>query len=77
MEDLIKDHATTLIREAKSVDEGVIAVETLERWQRLKLHGMHLMRYLGMGKMELLFREIETSTGIRLKTTPRWLINKA
>ncbi len=27
--------------------------------------------------MELLSREIESSTGIKLKTTPRWLINEA
>ena len=76
-EDLIKDHTTTLIRAAKLVDEGVIGVETLERWQRLKMHGMPLIFYLAMGKMELLCREIESSTGIRLKTTTRWLINKA
>lgn len=37
---------------------------------------MPLLRYLGEGKMELLCREIESSTGIKLKTTPRWLINK-
>ena len=75
-EDLLRDHATTLIRAAKSVDEGVIGVEALERWHRLKVHGMPLMRYLGEGKMELLYREIESSTGIKLKTTPRWLINE-
>lgn len=37
---------------------------------------MPLMRYLGEGKMELLCREIESSTGIRLETIPRWLINE-
>ena len=77
VEDLIKDHAITLIRAAKLVAEGLIGVETLERWQRLKVHGMPLMRSLGVGEMELLCREIESSTGIRLKTTPRWLINEA
>lgn len=76
-EDLIRDHSNALIRAAKSVDEGVIGVEALERWQRLKVHGMPLLRYFGEGKMELLCREIESSTGIKLKTTPRWLINEA
>ncbi len=75
-EDLLRDHSTVLIRAAKSVDEGVIEVEALERWHRLKVHGMPLMRYLGEGKMELLCRKIKSSPGIRLKTIPRWLINE-
>ena len=76
-EDLVREHSNVLIRAAKSIDEAVIGVEALERWQRLKLHGMSLARYFGEGKMELLSREIESSTGIKLKTTPRWLINEA
>ena len=69
-EDLVKDHSNMLIRAAKSVDKKVIGIEALERWQRLKVHGMSLARYLGEGKMELLCREIESSTGIQLKTLP-------
>ena len=76
-EELLGEYSTTLIRAAKSVDEGVVGVEKLERWHRLKVHGMPLMRYLGEGKMELLCREIESSTGIKLKTMPRWLISEA
>ena len=76
-EDLIKQHSNNLIRAAKSVDEGVIGVEALERWHRLKVHGMPLLRYFGEGRMEVLSREIESSTGIKLKTTPRWLIGEA
>lgn len=37
---------------------------------------MSLERYLEPGKMELLKREVESSTGIPLQTTPRWLINE-
>ena len=37
---------------------------------------MPLERYLGEGKMELLKREVESSTGIQLKTLPRCLINE-
>ncbi len=76
-ENLVRDHSNMLIRAAKSIDEKVIGVEALERWQRLKVHGMPLARYLGEGKMELLRREIESSTGIQLKTLPRWLISEA
>lgn len=75
-EDLVKDHANMLIRAAKPVNEGVIGVEALERWQRLKVDGMSLARYLGKGKIELLWREIKLSTEIKLKNFPRWLINK-
>ena len=65
-----------LIRTAKTVDPAVVGVEILEHWQRLKVHGMSLERYLGEGKMELLKREVESSTGIQLKTLPRWLISE-
>lgn len=75
-EDLIREHSNLLIRAAKSVDSGVIDVEAPERWQRLKVHGMSLVRYLREGKMELLYREIESSAGIKLKTLPHWLINE-
>ena len=66
-----------LIRVVKLVDKKVIGIETLESWQRLKVHGMSLARYLGEGKMELFSREIELSTGIQLKTLHRWLISEA
>ncbi len=76
-EQLVNNHSNILIRAAKAVDAGVIGVEALERWQRLKVHGMSLARYLGKGKMEVLCREIESSTGIQLKTVPRWLISES
>lgn len=72
--ELLKTRTNVLIRAAKTVDRAVIGAEALEHWQRLKVHGMLLSRYLGEGKMELLKREVESSTGIRLKTVPRWLI---
>ena len=65
-----------LIRAAKTVDPTVVEVEVLEHWQRLKVHGMSLERYLGAGKMELLKREVESSTEIELKVHPRWLISE-
>ncbi len=76
VENLVRDHSNMLIRAAKSVDEKVIGIEALKQWQRLKVHGMSLARYLGNRKMELLQREIESLTGIQLKTMPRWLISE-
>ena len=37
---------------------------------------MPLERYLGEGKIELLKREVKSSSGIQLKTLPRWLISE-
>ena len=73
---LIPRLSNVLIRAAKTVDAAIVGVEVLEHWQRLKVHGMSLERYLGEGKMELLQREVESSTGIQLKTLPRWLISE-
>ena len=73
---LIPRRSNLLIRAVKSVDPAVVGVEVLEHWQRLKVHGMPLNRYLGEGKMELLKREVESATGIQLKTLPRWLISE-
>lgn len=38
---------------------------------------MPLERNLGEGKMDLLRREVESATGIQLKTVPRWLISES
>ena len=73
---LLPQRSNLLIRAAKSVDNALIGVKVLEQWQRLNVHGMLLERYLGLEKMELLRREVESSTGISLKTMPCWLINK-
>ena len=67
---LIPSKSNLLIRAAKSVDDAVVGVEVLEQWQRLKVHGMPLDRYVGLGKMELLKREVESSTGVLLQATP-------
>ena len=63
-EQLVGNHSIILIRAAKTVDAGVIGVEALERWQKLKIHGMLLTKYLGEEKIELLCWEIESSMGI-------------
>ena len=74
---LIPRRSNVLIRAVKAVDSAVVGIEVLEHWQRLKVHGMPLERYLGKGKMELLRREVESATGIQLKSIPRWLISES
>lgn len=54
VKELLKDYLTILIQAIKSIDKGVIEVEILEQWHRLKLHRMLLMYYLETRKMELL-----------------------
>ena len=60
--------SNVLIRAAKTVNIAIIEIDILEHWQRLKVHGMSLDRYLGYSKIELLRQEVESSTGIQLKT---------
>lgn len=48
---LIPRLSNVLIREAKTIDSAIVGAEVLEHWQRLKVHGMSLDRYLGEGKM--------------------------
>ena len=74
---LIPRLSNILIQAAKTVDAAIVGVEILEHWQRLKVYGMPLERYFGEGKIELLKREVESSTGIQLKTLPRWLISES
>ena len=73
---LLPQRSNLLIRAAKTVDDVLVEIEIFEQWQCLKVHGMSLDRYLGSGKLELLKREVESSTGIQLKTMPRWLISE-
>ncbi len=73
---LIPQLSNVLIRVAKTLDTAIIGVEVLELWQQLNVHGMSLERYLGEENMELLKQEVESSTGILLKTIPRRLINE-
>lgn len=73
---ILPQRSNLLIRAAKTIDDVVVGVEILEQWQRLKVHGMSFKRYLEPGKLELLKKEVESLTGIPLKTMPCWLINE-
>lgn len=46
------------------MDIAIVEFEILKHWQRLKVNRISLERYLEEGKMELLKRELELSTGI-------------
>ena len=48
---LLPRRSNLLIRAVKTVDPAVIGIKIPEHWQRLKVHGMPLARYLGEGKI--------------------------
>ena len=73
---LLPQRSNMIIRAAKTIDDAVRGVEVLEQWHRLKVHKMSLKQYLGPGNMDILKREVKSSTGIPLKATPRWLISE-
>lgn len=73
----MKTRRNILIRAVKTVNTTVIRAKALEHWQRLKVYGIPLARYLNERKIELLRRKVELSIEVQLKTSPCWLIYKS
>ena len=69
--------SNVFIQAAKTVNPAIVGVEIQEHWQRFKVHGMSLERYLNERSMELLKQEVESSTKIQLKVFSCRLINKS
>ncbi len=61
---LIPRLSNPLIWTVKTVDFMVVGVEIRAHWHWLKIHGMSLARYLGGRKIDVLKREVKSSTGI-------------
>lgn len=72
----LPQQSNSLFQAAKTENNTIVAEETIEQWQRLNVYGILLERYLGLGKMRLLKREVKSSTSILLQATLYWLINK-
>jgi hypothetical protein len=73
---LLPAYKDGLIKAVRAVDPAVTGVEAIEKWHRVKIHGLSIERY-GNGEdgMLLFQREIEASTDLILKARPRWLFN--
>lgn len=76
-EQLVANHLNILIKVTIIVNVGIIVVEALECWQRLKIYRISYMRYLEKRKMEVLCRKIELFMRIQLKTIPYLLISES
>jgi len=66
------------ITAARTVDKGVVDVEENESWDRLKIHAVSLIRYMGTGTegLQKMREEFETENeGIVIRTQVRWLAN--
>jgi len=67
-----------IITAARTVDRGVVDVEENETWERLKIHALPLVRYMGKGTegLQKMREEFESENeGIAIPTQVRWLAN--
>jgi len=67
-----------IITGARTVDKGVVDVEENESWERLKIHTVSLVRYMGKGMegLQKMREEFEAENeGIVIPTQVRWLAN--
>jgi len=67
-----------IIKAARSVDKGIIDVEGNEFWERLKIHTVPLVRYMGKGTegLQKMREEIQAENeGVAIAAQVRWLMN--
>jgi hypothetical protein len=67
-----------IIMAARSVDKGIIDVERNESWERLKIHTVPLLRYMGKGTkgLQKMSEEIQAENeGVAISAQVRWLLN--
>jgi len=67
-----------IITAVRTVDRAVVDVEDNETWERLKIHAVPLVRYMGNGTegLQKMREEFETENqGITVATQVRWLAN--
>jgi hypothetical protein len=67
-----------IIKATRSVDKGIIDVEGNESWERLKIHTVPLVRYMGQGTegLQKMREEIQgENEGVAIAAQVRWLSN--
>lgn len=66
----------TAIRAARTADQGIVDVNAIETWRRVKVHGIPIARYVGKGSygVDKLRAEIESENeGVEIPMAARWL----
>jgi hypothetical protein len=74
--DNLRKYEAVIIKEAHIVGRGIIGFKENEAWQRLKIHGVPLNRYVGRGTngLEKLREEIQAeNAGVTIPMAARWL----
>jgi hypothetical protein len=74
--DNLRKYEAVIIKVAHIVDRGIICFKENEVWQRLKLHGLPLNRYVGRGTngLQKLQQEIQAeNAGVTIPIATRWL----
>jgi len=67
-----------IITAVGTVDRGVVDVEENETWERIKIHAVPIVRYMGKGTegLQRMREELEAENkGIAIPTQVRWLAN--
>jgi len=67
-----------IIMAAKTVDKGVVDVEENEPWERMKIHAVPLVLYMGKGTdgLQKMREEFEAENeGVVIPAQVRWLAN--
>jgi len=67
-----------IITAARTVDKGVVDIEENETWERLKIHAVPLVRYMGKGTegLQKMRAEFEAENkGVAIPTQVQWLAN--
>jgi len=67
-----------IITGARTVDSGVVEVEENKTWERLKIHAVPLVQYMGKGAegLQKMREEFEAENeGIAIPTQVRWIAN--
>jgi hypothetical protein len=77
--EMAMQHRDIIIRAARTVARGAVDVEDNDTWERLKIHGVPLVRYMGKGTecLQTMEEEFEAeNVGIAIPTQVRWLANQ-
>jgi hypothetical protein len=71
-------YSNIIITAARTIDKGVVDVEENESWERLKIHAVPLVRYMGKGRegLQKMREEFEAENeGVAIPTQVWWLGN--